>query len=487
MKKIIPWLTGINLIAVIILVNVLLSFYPFLRVDLSRNRIHSLSKATKDIISDLDDVINIKVYMSDDLPANVKPTADSLKTILEEFGRIKKSRLRVKYFDPLKDDDVRAEAERLGIMPLQFTTVKSDKFELSNGYLGLVLVYGDKEVVLPVAGDVGNLEYFLISGIKRLTSDGVKTVVIAEESLQPGASEITYFKEFLAQDYQVLDNKLGEEEELPEEAGALVVVGRRSQLTEAAMERLEKWVSDGKGLVAFLDKVAVDQSMVADKVETGGLGSFFEDRGMKMVDGLIWDESSTVATFRAQNDVFSIQYPYWLVVRPENVNRQIPAVSGIESLMMPWVAAIELSGEAVALFSSSERSVVDKDLTDLSPTANLRQAPGTDLGKKVLAAVNTEGMKLALVADSDFIKDQFVGGISQNNMILALNLVDYVSADESLLAIRSKTVSSSPIRPLEDRTKTVVKVINLVAPIVLLAAGGALSRWQRGKKNEEWN
>ena len=227
--------------------------------------------------------------------------------------------------------------------------------------------------------------------------------------------------------------------------------------------------------------------MVADKVETGGLGSFFEDRGMKMVDGLIWDESSTVATFRAQNDVFSIQYPYWLVVRPENVNRQIPAVSGIESLMMPWVAAIELSGEAVALFSSSERSVVDKDLTDLSPTANLRQAPGTDLGKKVLAAVNTEGMKLALVADSDFIKDQFVGGISQNNMILALNLVDYVSADESLLAIRSKTVSSSPIRPLEDRTKTVVKVINLVAPIVLLAAGGALSRWQRGKKNEEWN
>jgi len=484
MKKIRPWLTGINLIIGIVLLNVLLAFYPFWRIDLSRNKIHSLSPTSRKMIRELDDVVSIKVYMSQNLPVAVKPMADSLKTVLAEFDRLN-SKLKISYFDPIKDDEARIEAENWGIMPLQFSVSKSDKFEMSNGYLGLVMVYGDKEEVMPMVNDVGNLEYFLVSGIKRLIGDEIKTIALIEDMDQTGQSQIQYLRQFLARNYQVQDVFPGEEGWLPESVDTLVVVGGGSKMEEEDKSVVEKWLEGNKGLVAFMDKMRVDEGMMAEEIEDGGWWEILEKRGMKVKSGVVWDENSAIANFRSGDSSFLTQYPYWIRVRPENIDRQNPAVSGIDSIMIPWGGMVEIDGEAKVLFSSSQKSVLDSSATNLSPTNNSGEVPGTNWGKKALAAINTEGRKVALVADSDFIKDQFVVS-NQQNMFLALNLIDYMSSDESLLTIRSKTVGNWPLRQIEDKLKMTVKVVNVSLPIVLLLIGGFGFRLSRKKKNSQW-
>lgn len=484
MKKLAPWLTGINLIVGIILLNVFLSFYPFWRIDLSKNKIHSLSTSSKKMVRELDDVVTIKVYMSQNLPATVKPVADSLKTILAEFDRLN-SKLKIKYFDPIKDEEAKIEAENLGIMPLQFSVSKSDKFEMSNGYLGLAMIYGDREEVMPVADDVGNLEYFLISGIKRLTGDEIKIIGLMEEMSQTGQSQIQYLRQFLAQSYQVVDVLVGEEDWLPDSIETLVVVGSGNKMEEGDRLKVEEWLEGNKGLVAFMDKMKVDEGMMAEKVEDNGWWQIFEERGMKVGDGVIWDENSAVANFRSGDSSFLTQYPYWVRVRPENIDQQNPAVSGIDSIMIPWGGMISVDNGAKVLFSSSQKSVLNSSGSNLSPVNNSEEVPGSDWGKKAMAAINTEGQKIALVADSDFINDQFVVG-NQQNMFLALNLIDYMSSDESLLSIRSKVVGNWPLKQIEDGLKITVKAVNISLPIVLLVMGSVCFRLVRKKKNSQW-
>jgi len=484
MKKITPWLTGINLVVGIVLLNVFLSFYPFWRIDLSRNKIHSLSPASKKMVKELDDVVNIKVYMSQNLPMAVKPTANSLKTILAEFDRLN-SKLKIKYFDPIKDDEARIEAEKWGIMPLQFSVSKSDKFEMINGYLGLVMIYGDEEEVMPVADDVGNLEYFLVSGMRRLINDEIKTIGLMEEMDQTGQSQIKYLRQFLSKGYQVQDVFPEGDDWLPDSIETLVVVGSGNKIEEKDRLTIEKWMEGDRGLVVFMDKMRVNEGMVAEEAEDNGWWEIFEKRGMKVKSGVVWDENSAVANFRSGNSSFLTQYPYWIKVRPENIDQQNPAVSGIDSIMIPWGGMIEVDGEAKVLFSSSHKSVLNSSGSNLSPIDSSGEAPGADWGEKALAAVNTRGRKMALVADSDFIKDQFVVS-NQQNMFLALNLIDCMSSDESLLSIRSKVVGNWPLKQIEDGLKITVKAVNVLLPVALLLVAGVGFRLGRKRKNSQW-
>lgn len=466
----------------VILLNILVSFYPLVKLDLSRGKVHSLSETTTNYIRNLDDVVNIKVFLTEDLPAEAQPTADSLKTILEEFGRLNRSKLRVSYFDPNSDKQAEAEAERLGIQPIQFSSLKSDKFEVQQGYFGLAIMYGDKQQTLPVAGDVGNLEYFLLSGIRKLVSDNIGVIAIAE-GVEEEETEVNYLRQYLIADYKLIAADLDSKDGLPDEADILVITGREGDIGEEMSKEIEGWIGEGKGLIVFMDTVKVDNSMQGKVGPETRVEKILSNYGISVERKLLLDESSAIANFQTQSGAFLTQYPYWVQIRPENMNRDIPALSGISSITLPWVSPIKLSSGAVPLFGSSDQSTVDDKMTDLTPKA--KENWGETGTKYDLAAINTDGVKVAVVADADFIKDNFLIN-NQQNLLLALNLVDYFSQDQTLLAIRSKNISNSPLAQIGESEKQLVKVVNTVLPILFLAITGVLVNLKRKKNNQKW-
>lgn len=484
MKKIVALITGVNLIGVIIVINLFFSFYPFWRIDLTKNQIHSLSATTQQTIKNLDDIVTIKVFMTADLPPQVKPIATSLKTILEEIGRLNTSKVKISYLDPLKDGAAKTDADRYGIQPLQFSSVKSDKFEVQSGYFGLALIYGKKQVVLPVANDVGNLEYFLTSGIKKLVSIKVPTVAIAEEDTSSnGQGVINYFRKFLEQNYTVIDATLDGDTALPPGAETLVIVGRTKKIDVKGISKIDAWVKSGKGLIGFISSIQVGQNMVAYKVDPSGLENIFKNYGMEIQPKLVWDANATVANFQTNNGSFLTQYPYWPQVTAANISNDTPITSGVNSLMLPWASPIILSGQARPLFTSSADSTVDDSFKDLTPTNT--KSPGAVKIKSVMGAFNTSGVKLALIADSQVIQDQFVTN-NERNLMLGLNLVDYFSQDTSLLTIRSKSLAGAPLMPVSETIKTWIKILNLVAPILILTLVAIGANIIRIKSNQRW-
>lgn len=486
MKKLFQLTTGLNIIIVIILANAALSFFPTLRIDLSRDKIHSLSKASSDTVRNLDDIINVKVFMTSDLPVEAKPLADNMKTILTELENINSSRFKVSYVDPLKNEEAKAEASQLGIRPLQFSSIKSDKYEVQNGYFGLAMYYGDKREVLPVASDVGNLEYFLISGIKKLTrKEAPAVVVVGQNNEASDGTGYQYFNKYLSDNYEVSFVSLDEDKAINEKAETMVILGDNQAFSDKAVTKIKDWVDQGKGLVVFLSKVTVGEGMRGQIFENKGLEELLKSKGFVVEPKLILDQSSAIASFRTENGIFPTQYPYWVMVRPENMDAKVPAMSGISSIMLPWASPLQLSEGAKELFSSSEYSVGDDSIDDLSPLSK-KNFDKDRLSKNALAAINTNDKnKIVVIGNGSFITDQFVS-YNQQNLALGLNLVDYFSQDSTLLTIRSKVIKDSPLKIVEDGTKTVIKVLNIGMPVVLLIAVGIGYQFYYKKQNNRW-
>lgn len=479
-KKFLSLITGVNLIVIIVIINVLLALFPIGRIDLSKDRVHSLSPASKKIVTEVNDIVNIKVFLTTDLPSEVKPVSENLKIIVQEIANLNKNKIRVSFLDPSKNEDVKEEAEKLGIQPLQFSSLKSDKFEIQTGYFGLALMYGDKKEVLPVAGDVGNLEYLLVSAIKKLTSSKESVVALAIEN----TAAYQYLEKFLEQNYKVSIAAIDGDTKLPEEAESLIIVGRSKKIDDKGITKIKEWVKNGKGLIVFLDKVIVNQNMAAKKIEDTGLEAVLKEYGMEIESKLLADENATIASFRTSSGTFMTQYPYWPLIRAENINGQLPVTSGINSLSFAWVSPIKLSGGAKSLADTSKNSFIDDSFTNLVPVSN-KQFDKETAGQHTVAAINTEGIKVATIADSDFIADEFVVN-SQQNMSLALNLVDYFSSDASLLEIRSKNLTSKPLMTISDRGRMAIKAVGVMAPIVILLVSGAVIVFLRVRKNKKW-
>jgi ABC-type uncharacterized transport system involved in gliding motility auxiliary subunit len=307
-------------------------------------------------------------------------------------------------------------------------------------------------------------------------------VAIAEEPTTAGGSEIQVLRQFLARDYQVSEAVIDGESKLPE-AETLLIAGRSKKIDDKGISKIKEWVKQKKGLIALIDKVNVDSSMVARLNENTGLEEIFGQYGIEIEPKLVMDQNAGFASFRSQSGTFLTQYVYWPQIRPENVDSKIPAMSGISSLMLAWASPMKLNGEAKALFTSSERSMIDDSLKDLSPTT--KRSIDQSAGKQVLGAINSQEAKLAVIADFDFIKDQFVSN-NQQNLAVVLSMVDYFSQDSSLLTIRSKNLRNKPLASLSETTKMVMKILNIGLPILVLVIMIVIGNLLRRRKNRKW-
>ncbi|MBU4210528.1 GldG family protein [Patescibacteria group bacterium] len=485
MKRILVYLTNINLIISIIVINLIVIAFPQFKLDLTKNKIHTLSPSTKKIIKDLDDVVNVKVYLTQQLPPEVEPLSQSLKTILKEFSGLNSSNFVVKYIDPSKDDDIKTEAIRAGIQPLQFSSVKGDKFEISNGFFGLTLNYADQKETLPVASDIGNIEYFLVSTIKKMASKQVPTLLLSSGYGEIDSSEIQILTKYLSQIYQLETVDLSDtENQLNDSATTLLMLGPKEELNQEAIEKITKWVEQKKGFILLTDKFDINTNLQSSLIENIGIENLLNKNGIKLENKLVLDESSSIANFQGPTGPFLTRYPYWIKILPENFNADIPAVSGLNSLLLYWASPLTVSSPAQSLFTSSQYSWLVDENADLSP-AKQEKISDSELKVSTLAAVNLKDAKIAVIGDTDFIKDQFITN-DQSNLAVLMNLIDYFSSDESLLSIRSKTLDPAPIIPLKDEFKQLIKWVNIAIPPISLIIVFFLSSFIRHQRNKKF-
>ncbi len=152
------------------------------RVDLTEGRDYSISRATRDIIGQLQEPLLIRGYFSARTHPVLAPLVPRIRDTIREIESISGGRVRAEFVDPREEPDLEEEAnQRYAIRPIPFRTADRYQTSLVNSYFDLLLQYGDKHEVLRFtdlieikAGRTGtevrlrNLEYDLARGIKKV-------------------------------------------------------------------------------------------------------------------------------------------------------------------------------------------------------------------------------------------------------------------------------------------------------------------------------
>src|SRR5437762_5836049 len=91
----------IALLIIIVAINFLGAEFHS-RIDLTKEKRYTLSRATKDLLRNLDDEVRIEVFFKGNYPAGFKKIVNSVQEFLEEAREYAHGHMMIRYSDPLK-------------------------------------------------------------------------------------------------------------------------------------------------------------------------------------------------------------------------------------------------------------------------------------------------------------------------------------------------------------------------------------------------
>ncbi len=501
------------LLGAIILLN-LLAIRFFKRVDLTSEKLYTLSDASKDLVKSLDDKFLVKAYFKSDLPAPYNNIKREVQDQLDEYRAYSGGNFQYEFIDPGKSEEVKKEAQRYGIPPVQVQVLKEDKLQIEEAYLGLVFLYGDKQERLPVVQSTSNLEYEISSVVKKMTSTELKKIGFLSGQGEPNLQAMSHLQEMLAKQYQIVPVELTGGRPVPQDVSVLVVDAPDKPFKSWEKFLIDQYLMKGGKIAFLLNKVNANLQGQMGRANEIQLDDLLEAYGVRVNTDLVRDVSCAYVTVSQQagSMVFQSQVPFYYLPRASEFNKQSPVVKDLNSVVFYFASSIDTTLarakglSSTVLLKTSNKSGRQENVFLINPTTQATQEMFNESG--IPLAVTVEGAfvsayanrpigvdstahgsidttsksvsgklsKIVVVGDGDFLQDQLSGG-NKDNFLFASNLIDWLADDIGLAAIRARDNGNKPLDEVADGTKTWVKGINLAVPPLLVIVLGII-RWR---------
>ncbi len=164
-------------LVVVVLVNVV-GITLFFRMDLTANRMYSISNASKKVVSTLSEPLTIKVFFTKNLPAPHNNTERYLHDMLEEYAIYANNHFNYHFYDVSAEEGELSEksqenqklANNYGIHPIQIQAIEKDEVKFQRAYMGMVIIHGDLIERIPTITTTEGLEYKLTTTIQKLNN-----------------------------------------------------------------------------------------------------------------------------------------------------------------------------------------------------------------------------------------------------------------------------------------------------------------------------
>lgn len=164
-------------VVVIVLINVV-GYTLFFRVDLTKNKMYSLSDASKEAVAKLSEPLTIDVFFTKNLPAPHNSTERYLRDLLEEYSLYNQKYFNYRFYDVSPEEEGvsasalenRKMAESYGIKPVEIRMIEKDEVKFKKAYMGMVLIQGDIIEQLPAITSTDGLEYRITTTIRKLNN-----------------------------------------------------------------------------------------------------------------------------------------------------------------------------------------------------------------------------------------------------------------------------------------------------------------------------
>jgi len=452
---------------ILVLLNILGIFF-FARLDLTENRLFSLSDGSKRLSSSLEDNMEIVAYFTENLPPPFNATQRYVRDILAEYAAASNGKIQVRYVNP-DSEEKEEEARNDGVQKVSHQVVENDGVNVREGYRGIAFRYLGNVKSIGVVEDTSGLEYQISQLIKEMHGEKAPVGILSGHegpTMQKGLSGLqqaapTYeFRETSAQ--SAIDPKLR----------ALLIVEPTTPLTDAEVNNIKAYLNQGGSVGIFgggLKMETESQSPNANYVDTK-VNALTEAWGLKLGKGLVADAQCGRAPMQtAMGIAMFVPYPPVPIVSFEENATEHPALFRLRQVVMPFTSPVSVSSKfnskdikRTVLAKSSQYSwLISEFPISLQPRHPREWTQTGRTGPFALAAAvegkapagGKKSFRSIVVGTAGVLRDEFLPQPDRQGkrdlgpaLAFALNAIDWLAQDADLIAIRAKSVEDPALR-----------------------------------------
>ncbi len=392
---------GIGLVALFFL-NVLAQNY-FFRIDLTEENRYSLSSATKGMLENLEQTVEVTVYLEGELPPEFQRLQRSVEETLDDFQAYAGGNLRYRFVDPLTA--VSAEQRNnffftLDSMGIEITRVFDEEdgsriqrlivpgavIRSGGRERGVMLLKGDKgaSALQQLNQSIEGVEYELASAIQGVTTARRKQVAIVRGHGELPSAEMGSLIDALSQSYDVYELFLPQSEEIAP-VDALIIAKPLQPFSREDQYKLDQYIMRGGKALFFLDALGVDMDSLGSDGAFAfpldiGLDDMLFRYGVRINPTLVQDIESgqypiVVGNMGDQPQIRLLPWPFFPLVNnyaPHPMVRNLDAIYLRFVNSMDTIAAAGVTKTPLAFTSQYSRVLSTPIVVDLD---ELRQAP----------------------------------------------------------------------------------------------------------------
>lgn len=468
------------------------------RVDLTEQKLYTISDGTKKILGEIDEPINLYFFYSDKAAKDLvvlRNYARRVEEMLKAYERTAGSKIKLHIVDPEPFSEDEDKAAQFG---LQAIPLEQGGDQIYFGLAGTNSV--DETQVIPFFPL--DQEEFLEYEISRLVQSLAKSerpVVGVLSGLQlNGAFDMAsrqptppwMVMEEIRQLFHIetLKNDI---DQIPEQVSVLLLVHPKN-LPQQTQYAIDQFVLRGGKLLAFVDPWSEADNGMAMPGEPGGdkssdLDTLFKAWGLRMMPGKVLGDGANGMSVSMGQDKPPARHAAWLNLPRHSLDQSDVSTGGLENITLATAGILEpLEGAKtrfLPLIQSSEYAMPfdvqrfgmladpEELIRELKPTGE-RYAVAARISGPVQSAFpngiegHKDGLKAAenvnliVVADTDMLSDrmwvqvqdffgQHVPQPWADNSGFAINALDNLAGSDALISVRSRGRFSRPFDVVE--------------------------------------
>ena len=482
------------------------------KIDLTTDKLYTVSENTKSIIKNLSEPINIKLFFSNSLSKELSQIRDYEKRVREllmSYKKISNKNITIEIIDPRPFTDQEDLANVYGIQGLQLNE-EGERF-----YFGAVFSNSvDDTTVIPFfeLDREQFLEYDLTKTIYNLANttkpnigliSGLPLVGRVNNSQGNAQYERPFFiYQTLSEFFNVIDLSL-EVSEIPENINQLLIVHPKN-LSDVTLYAIDQFVMTGKGVTIFTDPFSeFDNNLSKPESEkdfsNSNLSRLFKSWGFDMKPGMVIGDivNGRKVSLGPSNDQKIITYVLWLAIQQNLLSNTDIITSNLDYIFLKSAGSIEnlntnSSLVIEPLISTSKESMLierykmqfradPEQLLEDFESQDKSYIIGARIKGELDSAFTMEDIKkieldtkqhinnikdanIILFADTDLLSDNT--WISEQDMFgrnsitpiadngrMVVNSIESMSGGRNLIGLRGRGSSNRPFLVIEDLKK----------------------------------